>query len=85
MERDRGWFKSAIGSRVQQTPREESFSSWAILSREVLVVSDASKDERFRDSEIITGPMNSSCSDSWIKVSRSRRLSVINFRSRAWK
>ncbi|AXC10131.1 sensor histidine kinase [Acidisarcina polymorpha] len=51
---DRVWFKSRVGGSADETPREESFSAWAILSQEVLIVEDAKADPRFRDSDVLT-------------------------------
>jgi PAS domain S-box-containing protein len=50
---DRVWFKSRVGTTVQSTPREQSFSAWTILSDEVLIVNDAENDARFRQSPLI--------------------------------
>ncbi len=49
------WFKSSIGTKVRETTRDKSFSSWCILSADVLVVSDAALDPRFRDSGLTGG------------------------------
>ena len=47
---DRAWCKSQVDSPVRETARGESFAGWAVLSSEVLLVTDARQDERFRDS-----------------------------------
>src|SRR5271168_2906049 len=52
--KDRVWFKSSVGSPDRETRRQDSFSAWTILSREVLVVDDAAADARFRHSEMLT-------------------------------
>jgi len=51
---ERVWFKSQFGTTVQETPREHSFSAWAIQSGDVLVVKDAAKDARFGNTPLTT-------------------------------
>ncbi|MBD2092168.1 GHKL domain-containing protein [Microcoleus sp. FACHB-1515] len=55
VDRDRQWFKSRVGIGVDQTHRDLSFCSHAILMPDrVLVVSDAQKDDRFTDNSLVT-------------------------------
>lgn len=48
-------FRGACGLTSTGTPREVAFCSFAILSDEVMVVSDACRDPRFRDNPLVTG------------------------------
>ncbi len=53
---DNLWFKAKIGIAVDSTPRKGTFCDQAILSRDVMVVTDALEDERFRDTSLVVGP-----------------------------
>ncbi|MBI2191142.1 MAG: PAS domain S-box protein [Planctomycetes bacterium] len=55
VDEDRQWFKSCSGLSFNQTSREASFCSHAILGSEPLIIPDLTKDCRFRDSPIVTG------------------------------
>jgi signal transduction histidine kinase len=53
----RQWFKSHHGTSISENLREFSFCTHAIASdKEIMVVNDASKDNRFAENPMVTGP-----------------------------
>ncbi|MBC7501942.1 MAG: EAL domain-containing protein [Herminiimonas sp.] len=52
---DRQWFKSKVGLDISETPRTASFCDSAILGNEVMVVTDATRDQRFAHHALVTG------------------------------
>ncbi|RZJ71233.1 ATP-binding protein [Flavobacterium sp.] len=59
VDESRQWFKSRKGLAIDQTPREYSFCSRAILKLdEALIVEDSRKDERFMHNPYVLGDPN---------------------------
>ena len=53
VEAGRQWFKSTVGLSVQEMPISQSFCAHAIAQGSPLVISDARKDARFCDNELV--------------------------------
>ncbi len=56
VDENRQWFKSRVGTSLKETSRDISFCAHAILQNGLFVIADATKDPRFRDNPIVTGP-----------------------------
>ena len=56
VDENRQWFKSRVGISLQETSRDISFCAHALLTDDLLVIPDATKDPRFRDNPMVTGP-----------------------------
>ena len=55
VDRDRQWFKSRVGLDVDETPRDQAFCGYSILSDEMLVITDAATDPRTADNPLVLG------------------------------
>lgn len=55
VDADRQWFKSRCGLGMEETPRDISFCTHAILDEGMLIVPDATRDARFADNPLVTG------------------------------
>lgn len=57
VDRDRVWFKSRVGIDARERPRAGSFCTVGIEKTELCQVPNALNDPRFRDSDVVTGPL----------------------------
>jgi len=58
IDRDRQYFKSRQGLAARETPRDISFCTHTIGSREAMMVPDATADPRFAANPLVTGDPN---------------------------
>jgi two-component system, NtrC family, sensor kinase len=59
VDTDRQWFKSRYGIDAMETPREQAFCSYAIITPEqVMVVPSAREDHRFANNPLVTSAPN---------------------------
>lgn len=56
VDEERQWFASRRGLDVPETPRDFSFCAHAVATDTALVVKDATRDPRFADNPLVTGP-----------------------------
>lgn len=54
VDEERQWFKSKVGMTLQETTRDISFCAHAIQQPDLFIVPDATKDERFARSPLVT-------------------------------
>lgn len=54
-DRHRLWLKSRHGVDIAELPRDVGFCTHAILTDDVMVIEDASRDPRFADNPLVTG------------------------------
>ncbi len=55
IDKERQWFKSHHGLDARETPRDISYCGHAIMSDKILIVEDASDDQRFCDNPLLIG------------------------------
>lgn len=55
VDEDRQWFKAKVGLDACQTPRDVAFCAHALHEPDILIVEDASEDERFADNPLVLG------------------------------
>lgn len=53
---ERQWFKAQVGLATPQLSRHIAFCEQVLVSEAVIVIEDASRDERFIDNPLVTGP-----------------------------
>ena len=58
VDKNRQWFKAAIGLPARETSRDVSFCSHAIQQPNLFIVEDATQDTRFQDNLLVTGAPN---------------------------
>jgi len=55
VDRERQWFKSHFGLKISEASLDNSFCAHTILSDQVMVVGDATRDDRFRHRPMVVG------------------------------
>jgi len=55
IDETRQFFKAAVGLNHREDPREIAFCDYAIRQEEMMLVEDATADERFRNNPLVTG------------------------------
>ncbi|MBS1724770.1 MAG: GAF domain-containing protein [Armatimonadetes bacterium] len=55
--RTKVWFRSKSGLEIDELPREVTFCSYTVNQADPFVIEDATQDERFKDSPLVTGEL----------------------------
>ena len=55
IDRERQWFKAAVGTDLRSTSRDIAFCAHTVASSAPIVVDDVSRDSRFRDYPLVVG------------------------------
>lgn len=59
VDKDRQWFKAAVGVNITETPVDASFCAHAIAADETsFIIPDATKDERFMNNQLVVNDPN---------------------------
>ncbi len=53
VDKDRQWLKAVVGLEVRETLRDCAFCAYALHSPEILIVPDATQDQRFADNPLV--------------------------------
>ncbi|WP_241679033.1 GAF domain-containing protein [Pseudomonas kitaguniensis] len=56
VDRHQQWFRARVGIKETQTPRAVSFCAYSTLDNTQLEVLDATRDPRFKNNPLVTGP-----------------------------
>lgn len=58
VDEHRQWFKAKVGLTTSETPREQAFCAHTIMTKDMMMVEDATKDVRFADNPLVTSDPN---------------------------
>jgi GAF domain-containing protein len=66
VDADRQWFKAQTGLTAREMSRDVAFCAHAILQRDLFIVPDATKDERFAANPLVTVPTAGTKADGFL-------------------
>jgi diguanylate cyclase (GGDEF)-like protein len=58
VDEERQWFKSCVGLKASETPRDISFCGHAILGNDLFIIANAKEDARFKDNPLVVDDPN---------------------------